>query len=160
MADVFSAAKRSDIMSRVKSRGNRATELRLIVLFRKYAITGWRRNVPLFGSPDFVFPKARLAVFVDGCFWHGCPTHGTMPSANGDFWRAKLERNKSRDRSVNRSLARSGWRVLRIWQHELTVKNESRLMLRLSRGGLSPQPSQSLGVRRSISTSPPTRGAK
>jgi len=72
MADVFSARKRSQIMSRVLGRGNKATELALIVLLRRHQITGWRRAARLFGKPDFVFPKHRLAVFVDGCFWHGC----------------------------------------------------------------------------------------
>ena len=66
MPDVFTKAKRSEVMSRIRSRGNRATELRLIALMREHGITGWRRNVPLFGKPDFVFRAAKLAVFVDG----------------------------------------------------------------------------------------------
>lgn len=132
MADVFSRSKRSDIMSRVKGRGNRATELRLIQFMRRQNITGWRRNVPIFGSPDFIFTRARLAVFVDGCFWHGCPQHGALPSSNVAFWRAKLDRNKARDRLVTRTLAASRWRVLRIWQHELSAANERRVMRRLA----------------------------
>ena len=119
MVDVFSRKKRSDIMSRVKGRGNAATELRLIRLFKKHRITGWRRHVVIFGNPDFVFPKIRLAVFVDGCFWHGCPKHESHPSSNRDFWRKKLGRNKGRDHLVNRTLRAKGWRVLRVWQHEL-----------------------------------------
>jgi DNA mismatch endonuclease, patch repair protein len=131
VADIFSAKKRSEIMSNVKARGNRATELRLIAFFRKYELAGWRRGMALFGSPDFVFPKRRVVVFVDGCFWHGCAKHGTLPASNAAFWRRKLRRNKTRDRAVNQILTDSGWRVLRIWQHELTIANESRLLRRI-----------------------------
>ena len=84
-------------------------------------ITGWRRGWPLFGRPDFVFPAARLAVFVDGCFWHGCPKHYTKPANNRAFWRRKLEANRARDRRVNRELKRLGWRILRIWKHDLRL---------------------------------------
>jgi DNA mismatch endonuclease (patch repair protein) len=119
MADVFSRKKRSDILSRVKGRGNVATELRLIRIFRKYSITGWRRHLSVFGNPDFVFPKLHLAIFVDGCFWHGCPLHGSLPETNRKFWERKLERNKTRDRLVNRALKAKGWIILRLWQHEL-----------------------------------------
>jgi DNA mismatch endonuclease (patch repair protein) len=119
MADVFTPEKRSQIMSRVKGRGNRATELRLIAIFREHGIRGWRRNQIMFGKPDFVFPDSRLAVFVDGCFWHGCPLHGTIPKSNRVFWRAKLVRNRSRDLVVNRELRKLGWKILRLWQHEL-----------------------------------------
>jgi len=69
--------------------------------------------------PDFVFPKSRTAVFVDGCFWHGCPKHGTKPKGNASFWRKKFAVNKARDRRVNRALRRAGWQVLRVWEHEL-----------------------------------------
>jgi len=79
MADIYDREKRSEVMSRVRGSGNRSTELRLIAIFRKHSITGWRRNQRLPGLPDFVFPKQRLAVFVDGCFWHGCPLHGSVP---------------------------------------------------------------------------------
>jgi len=68
--------------------------------------------------PDIVFTRARLAVFVDGCFWHACPQHGTQPRANTDYWRPKLERNVARDRAVDEALADAGWRVLRAWEHE------------------------------------------
>jgi DNA mismatch endonuclease (patch repair protein) len=119
VADVFSPAKRSEIMGRIKSRGNHATELRLITIFRNHKITGWRRRAKVFGSPDFVFPRARLAVFVDGCFWHGCPAHRSIPVNNREFWAAKLERNLRRDQVVGETLSSNGWRILRIWQHEL-----------------------------------------
>ncbi len=119
MTDVFSKQKRSAIMSRVKNRGNLATEVRLVRLLRAYGIKGWRRHLPITGQPDFAFPHARLAVFVDGCFWHGCPEHGSIPVQNRTFWMQKLARNKQRDGEVRRNLKRAGWEVLRIWQHEL-----------------------------------------
>jgi len=119
MTDVYPPEKRSAIMARVKSRGNQATELRLVTIFRDHKITGWRRRAKVFGSPDFVFRSVRLAVFVDGCFWHGCPTHGSIPASNREFWTTKLERNVARDRLVGKTLTRRGWRILRLWQHEL-----------------------------------------
>jgi DNA mismatch endonuclease (patch repair protein) len=80
---------------------------------------------------DFVFRQVRLALFVDGCFWHGCPRHATKPANNRAFWKKKLAGNKTCDRLVNRTLRRAGWRVIRIWECELTRKNEARLVKRL-----------------------------
>lgn len=119
MADVFSKQKRSEIMSRVRGKENKATELKLISLFREHGIKGWRRNYPLFGKPDFVFPKERVTVFVDGEFWHGHPTRAKIPEDNREFWEKKIARNKARDREVNRTLRTKNWVVVRIWQHEL-----------------------------------------
>ena len=119
MSDVFSPQKRSEVMSRIRSKGNAATELRMIALMKESGIKGWRRNSRLMGKPDFVFPKARMALFVDGCFWHGCPKHATRPKQNREFWDTKLARNKARDRDLNRSLKKSGWKVMRIWEHSL-----------------------------------------
>ena len=119
MPDIFTKAKRSEVMSRVRSRGNRSTELRMISIFRSHGISGWRRNRPVLGRPDFVFPAERVAVFVDGCFWHGCPRHYTAPATNAEFWRKKFETNRRRDRLVTRTLQRLGWRVVRIWEHSL-----------------------------------------
>ena len=133
MPDVFSKAKRSELMARVRGRGNKATELALPALFRRYKIAGWRRHRPLFGNADFIFSQAKLSVFVDGCFWHGCPEHGTQPTSNRTFWKRKLTRNKARDLLVNRTLRAGGWSVLRIWQHELTRKNESQFLRRIRR---------------------------
>lgn len=133
MPDVFTKAKRSEVMSRIRGRGNKNTELALAKLFRAHRITGWRRNLPVFGKPDFVFPKLRLAIFVDGCFWHCCPLHATKPKSNAAFWRKKLEANQARDRLVTRTLRLAGWRVLRIWEHELLAKGTSQLVLRVRR---------------------------
>jgi DNA mismatch endonuclease, patch repair protein len=133
MSDVYSKAKRSTIMSRVKSHGNKSTELRLVQIFRRNGIIGWRRNSNVYGAPDFVFTAVRVAVFVDGCFWHGCPAHATKPATNKAFWEQKLKRNRSRDRLVVKTLRISGWRVLRIWQHELARKRERRCVRRIRR---------------------------
>jgi DNA mismatch endonuclease (patch repair protein) len=133
MADIFSKAKRSKLMSRIRSHGNAATELRLISLMKDAGVTGWRRRYRLLGKPDFVFLKLWFAVFVDGCFWHGCPRCYTEPKSNSKFWRQKIEANRKRALFVNRALRKSGWRVLRVWQHELTRKNETRLIRRIQR---------------------------
>lgn len=131
MTDVFTPSKRSAVMARIRGRGNKDTELALIRLFRSNHITGWRRHKPIFGKPDFVFPSVRLAVFVDGCFWHGCPSHSTMPKNNAEFWQKKLAGNKARDLIVNKTLRAKGWRILRIWEHELSRKYEARLLRRI-----------------------------
>ena len=119
MVDVFGKRKRSAVMSAIRSSGNKDTELRLIRIFRDAGICGWRRNQALTGRPDFVFRTSRVAIFVDGCFWHGCPQHGRNPTSSIDYWEAKLKSNKKRDILVGRSLRRAGWTVIRIWEHEL-----------------------------------------
>lgn len=119
MSDIFTEKKRSEIMSRIRSRGNKATEIRFLTILRRHRITGWRRHAALPGRPDFTFPAQRLAVFVDGCFWHACPKHGALPRNNRPYWRKKLERNRKWDRQVNRALKKAGWHPLRIWEHAL-----------------------------------------
>ena len=119
-------------MSRIRGRGNKETEIALAKLLRRHGITGWRRNQPVLGKPDFVFLRQRVAVFVDGCFWHGCPKHANMPANNRAFWRRKLTGNKLRDRLVNRTLRHQGWRVVRIWEHELAM-NPDRCVQRIQR---------------------------
>ena len=146
MPDVFTPAKRSEVMSRIRGRGNRETELALARVLRKSGITGWRRQRVIRVNaqratfnvqrsrlsvgrstffrvrPDFLFPKLRVAVFVDGCFWHGCPRHATWPAHRAAWWRRKLEGNQARDRKVNRALRAGGWQVVRIWEHELSER--------------------------------------
>jgi len=123
-------------MAKVRDAGNASTELRLIALFLTCGIADCQRKAAVTGKPDFVFPKLKLAVFVDGCFWHGCPIHATQPKTNAEFWTTKLGKNQARDRLVSRSLRRAGWRVLRICDHELWRKNAKRLSARLRRAGL------------------------
>lgn len=118
MTDVFTAKKRSQIMARIKGRGNRGTELALARLFRSDGVTGWRRQYAIMGRPDFAFPRARVAVFVDGCFWHRCRKCRNVPDSNREFWQKKLAQNVRRDRTVNRELRRRGWKVVRVWEHE------------------------------------------
>jgi DNA mismatch endonuclease (patch repair protein) len=133
MTDVFSKTKRSEVMSRIRSRGNKDTELRLIQLFRRFQIVGWRRHEKLVGRPDFVFRSARVAVFVDGCFWHGCPRCYRRPHSNQTYWDAKVLRNRQRDRETDRLLRKLGWRVLRIWEHDLASRKDARLLHRIRR---------------------------
>jgi DNA mismatch endonuclease (patch repair protein) len=106
-------------MDRIRSFGNKATELRLLRILRSEKISGWRRHIDLPGRPDFAFPKTRIAVFVDGCFWHGCPLHYRRPHRD-EYWQPKLRRNRARDRRVARALRSMGWMVIRFWEHSLT----------------------------------------
>ena len=129
MTDVFTKKQRSVIMSRIRSRGNAATELKLIYLFKQYKITGWRRNSKLFGKPDFIFPKKRLAVFVDGEFWHGHPTRSKIPHTNKKFWIKKIQANKKRDILVNKTLKKRGWGVIRVWQKDISKPQTIRRFL-------------------------------
>lgn len=155
MPDVFTPQKRSEVMSRIRSTGNATTEGRLVALMRAEGIKGWRRQVTLcFPSagaagksrktgtslkraksvrPDFVFRAERVAVFVDGCFWHGCPRHGRRPKSRQKFWNEKIERNQARDALVSRALRAQGWKVLRIWECALTEKRRKATLGRLAR---------------------------
>lgn len=133
MADVFDKETRSAVMSRVRSKGNKSTELRLIKIFNEWGIKGWRRNYPIKGRPDFVFTKKRIAVFVDGCFWHGHDCRNTRPKQNEDFWSTKREKNMARDKAVTEMFEKRNWMVLRIWECELKNKNLSELLTKLNR---------------------------
>ena len=102
----------------------------------RYRVHG--RPVPgLRCRPDVIFTRARVAVFVDGCFWHVCPEHGTTPSANGDWWRRKLLANVERDRRNDTALTAAGWKVVRIWEHEDPVEASDRVstMVAVASGG-------------------------
>jgi len=106
-------------MSRIRGEGNKSTELMMIKLFREYRITGWRRHLPLPGKPDFCFVRQKVAVFVDGCFWHGCPKCYIRPKSNQRFWDEKRHANMARDRKVCRELKSLGFRVIRLYEHQL-----------------------------------------
>ena len=152
-------------MSRIRSRGNKDTELALAKLLRRHRATGWRRHVQVriaerglrnreFRTshsalrvftvrPDFVFRTLRTAIFVDGRFWHGCPRHATKPKNNRVFWRRKLAANRRRDALVNVALRRSGWRVVRIWECELAKRPDvcvRRIERALKSSGDAPSP--------------------
>jgi DNA mismatch endonuclease (patch repair protein) len=120
--DVFSKEERSKVMRAVKSNKNKSTELKLIEIFRQYGLKGWRRNYKVFGKPDFVFHKYKIAVFVDGCFWHGHDCRNTKPASNKDYWDEKIDRNIKRDKKVNSHLTNLGWKVIRIWECEIKKK--------------------------------------
>ena len=106
-------------MRAVKSKGNKSTEIKLIYLFKKHNIIGWRRNYKLFGNPDFVFPSQKLVVFADGCFWHGHSCRKVKPVDNRQYWRNKINKNKKRDAHVNSILTINGWDVVRIWECQI-----------------------------------------
>lgn len=116
-------------MSRVRQNGTQAElELRkaLHVLGRRYRV-----QVPVLIKPrriaDIVFPKVRIAIFVDGCFWHGCPEHASWPKSNAAFWRDKIETNRARDADTNLRLEALGWKVIRIWAHEAATVSADRI---------------------------------
>ena len=101
MSDVFDKGDRSETMRKVKARGNKSTELRLIQIFQNNGITGWRRNYSVKGHPDFVFLNKKVAIFVDGCFWHGHDCRNTRPEDNKDYWQKKRERNIRHDEEIS-----------------------------------------------------------
>jgi DNA mismatch endonuclease, patch repair protein len=119
MADTFTKDQRSQIMRQVKSSRNKSTEIRLVQLFKNLSIKGWRRNYKIFGKPDFIFPKVRIAIFIDGCFWHGHNCRNTKPKDNQEYWTQKINRNIQRDKIVNEHLTNKGWTVVRLWECEL-----------------------------------------
>ena len=129
----FGNLSRGQLMSRVRSTGNQTTEKRLASLLRTAGLSGWRRHQPLLGTPDFVWRKSRVAVFVDGCFWHGhdCGKNIT-PKTNSGLWQEKITRNRARDRKVTRQLRQQGWTVVRIWECQLT-RNPAQCLSRIQK---------------------------
>ena len=111
---------RSAAMSAVRGRGNRTTELVFRMALVRQKVAGWvlhPKELP--GLPDIYFPESRLAVFLDGCFWHGCPRCGHVPRTNRGFWSLKIRRNRERDRAKRRKLRAQGVRVVSFWEHQL-----------------------------------------
>jgi DNA mismatch endonuclease, patch repair protein len=135
MADTFSKEQRSQIMRQVKSSRNKSTEIKLLQYFKDRKIIGWRRNYKLFGKPDFAFPKSKIVIFVDGCFWHGHNCRNTKPKDNKVYWINKIIRNKKRDRQVTKYFHDSGWRVIRLWECKLkdTKKLDMKIVMALNR---------------------------
>lgn len=112
--------RRLRAMSAVRGRGNRRTEVRLKMALVRQSISGWSLH-PKFlkGCPDFLFESKNLVIFVDGCFWHGCPKCGHTPKTNRSYWETKSFLNKKRDKKNTRALRASGYHVVRFWEHEL-----------------------------------------
>ena len=132
MSDIFTSEKRSAVMKAVKSRNTKTTEIKMMKIFKELHIIGWRRTYPLIGKPDFVFPKKRIVVFVDGCFWHGHHCRNVTPSDNAEFWEAKRLYNKKHDEEVTQTLVQKNWTVIRIWECELKKKNRELLLEKIS----------------------------
>ena len=135
MADVFTREKRSEIMSRIRSSGT-TPEAGLCASVREALGGRWRINMNVRtqpGQPDVLVPGLRLAIFGDGCFYHGCPEQGHVPKSNLDYWQPKLERNRRRDRANRRELRKMGFAVWTFWEHELKGKRIARTQLTLKR---------------------------
>lgn len=122
----FGGLSRSELMSRVRSTGNKTTEVRFKMLLRQEGLRGWRRHFSLPGRPDFAWAKLKVAVFVDGCFWHGHDCGKNIkPKTNPKEWQTKIENNKRRDRRTTRKLRDGGWSVVRIWECRLAKDRKS-----------------------------------
>jgi DNA mismatch endonuclease (patch repair protein) len=119
--DNLNRRSRSRLMSRVRSSGAKSTELKFRLLLVRAGVCGWKlgHRLGLPGRPDFVFVKRRLAIFVDGCFWHACSRCRATPKSNRVFWNRKLQGNVKRDLKARKMLRAMGWAVVRIWEHEL-----------------------------------------
>ncbi|MHB1034008.1 MAG: very short patch repair endonuclease [Pirellulales bacterium] len=119
----FGSLTRSELMRRVRSTGNATTERRMVALLRAERLSGWRRHAKLPGRPDFIWRARKVALFVDGCFWHGhdCPRN-LSPRTNVTFWKTKIEGNRERDRAMTLLLRRRGWTVIRIWECQLKAR--------------------------------------
>ena len=121
--DRFDRTTRSRVMGHSRSSGTKSTEWKFRSLLIRSGIRGWKlgHSSELAGKPDVVFERAKLVIFLDGCFWHGCKRCRSIPATNRAFWAAKIQRNRRRDLEVTRLLRRRGWNVIRIWEHELKV---------------------------------------
>jgi len=124
---------------RMAMTGQRDTSAEMRIRHRLHGM-GFRYRVdfPVLERPrrraDLAFTRARVAVFVDGCFWHGCPEHGTWPKANADFWREKIETNIERDLDTNQRLDAKGWKVIRVWEHEDPAKAAKQIAMAVRSG--------------------------
>jgi DNA mismatch endonuclease (patch repair protein) len=122
--DTVDKATRSRTMAAVRSSNNRSTEWKVRSALIRSGLKGWIvRDSSILGQPDFTFPDRNLAIFVDGCFWHGCPECRKTPSSNTSYWAKKIQRNLDRDKEITAQLRRRGWSVMRIWEHELCSSN-------------------------------------
>lgn len=129
MADVLTKKQRSYNMAHIKSK-NTGPELVLRKLLAKNKVRGYRLHYKIFGKPDLVFSKKKLAIFIDGCFWHKCPNCFVKPTSKIEFWKEKIRNNVKRDKEVNKLLVKNSWKILRIWEHELG-KNPKKVYLKI-----------------------------
>ena len=118
MTDVLTPDQRKLNMSRIKGRDT-SPEIKIRKLLFIKGIRGYRINYKLTGKPDIVFPGKKVAVFIDGCFWHKCPIHFQEPDTRKEFWLEKINRNVERDHLINLKLNDEGWEVIRIWEHQV-----------------------------------------
>ncbi len=129
MADIFSKKKRSEIMSKVRSKDSK-----IEIEFRKKlwkAGFRYRKNsIKYFGKPDILLKKYRTVIFIDSCFWHGCKKHCVLPVSNKKFWKKKIDRNKQRDKEVTGFYKKDEWRIIRIWEHEILKDTKKPLILK------------------------------
>lgn len=130
MSDNLKPDDRKRTMQAVKSKGTKL-EKRLFAMLSGMGISGWKRNESnIIGKPDIAFSVQKIAIFVDGCFWHGCPyCHRKLPKTNYEYWERKIKRNIELAEIYNDLLSRKGWKVIRVWEHE--VRDKAQLKLRL-----------------------------
>ncbi|MCY8698783.1 very short patch repair endonuclease [Bacillus spizizenii] len=122
--DNVSKEKRSNTMKAVKSKNTKIEKVVSKEIWRRGI--RFRKNVKnLKGKPDIAIKKYKIVIFIDSCFWHGCPLHGRIPKSNVEFWNNKIKRNIERDKSINQYYTRKGWNILRIWEHDLNKKKFS-----------------------------------
>ena len=124
MTDIFSKEKRSEIMSKVRNKDSQI-EIEFRKELWKEGFRYGKNSAKYFGKPDLVLPKYETVIFIDSCFWHGCRRHGSTPKTRGSFWKTKIEGNKERDAEVSKYYKKLGWKIFRIWEHNLK-KNERR----------------------------------
>ena len=120
MVDNLTPEDRRKTMRAVKGKGT-SLERQLSAMLVGMGLSGWEKNVSdITGKPDVVFPQERVLIFIDGCFWHGCPhCNRKLPQTNREYWERKIKRNVERDTRNTQALVDSGWRVIRIWEHEM-----------------------------------------
>jgi len=124
MADVLSKEQRSFNMSRIKGKDTKPEVMLRKQLYAR-GITGYRIHYNILGKPDIVFPKKKIAIFIDGCFWHKCPICFVKPKTRTEFWMKKIESNVKRDKIVKETLEKEGWIVLRFWEHEVKKSTDA-----------------------------------
>jgi len=122
MTNNTASKERSRIMRAVKSKDSKI-EVKVRSALWRLGFRFYKNKNDLPGKPDIAFPKKKLVIFIDSCFWHGCPEHLRRPNSNQEYWNAKIARNRNRDFEVNAIYQNMGWKLLRVWEHEL--KKES-----------------------------------